>query len=158
MSLFSLACLTWFSLIVRKILWKNMLFLRIPFSFSCPPDVHVAYNEGWKYEVDDCSCKRHVKTTDSLFIERNAAPAWLCQFLSIVLKKIDLQYLKRKLAYNKYITLVNIAQGAADIRLDVQIPTTIVNVFRDTSWLSFEEWWTMARYLRQCRITSDFSR
>ena len=34
---------------------------------------------------------------------------------------------------NNVLTLVNIAQGAADIRLDVQIPTTIVNVFRDTS-------------------------
>ena len=56
----------------------------------CPPDVHVAHNNGWKYEVDKCSCNWHVQTTNCLLIKWNAAPARLCQFLPIVLEKIDL--------------------------------------------------------------------
>ena len=50
-------------------------FVIFAFEFLYPPDVHVGHYEGWKYEVDNCSCKGHVKTADGLFIERNAAPA-----------------------------------------------------------------------------------
>ena len=60
------------------------------FLFICPPGIHVAHNDRGKYEVDNGTCKRHVHHSDCLLIERNAAPASLCQFLAIVFEKIDL--------------------------------------------------------------------
>ena len=50
-------------------------FVIFVFEFLYPPDIHVGHYEGWKYEVDNCSCKGHVKTADGLFVERNTAPA-----------------------------------------------------------------------------------